>query len=70
MTAWGQAFAISRVRDSREYSDAECLDIAFFLLNEAPFDWLTRKEFKRVWGAISDLNGQVGRLRGELKRRE
>jgi hypothetical protein len=54
---------------TESYHESDCLDVALFVLKSMPFEWATKREFERLWGAISDLNGQVGRLRGELKRR-
>ena len=66
----GQPFLIKRWRDTEGYHEVDCFDVMFFILKSAPFEWSVKREFGKVWGAINDLNGQVGHLRGELKRRE
>ena len=70
MTGWGQPFLIKRWRDTEGYHEADCFDVMLFIFKSAPFESSVKREFGKVWGAINDLNGQVGHLRGELKRRE
>ena len=70
IAGWGEAFVLKRWRDTENYHESDCLDVMLFLLKEMPFEWSVKKEFTKVWGAISGLEGQVGRLRGQLRRQE
>jgi hypothetical protein len=67
LTGLNQPFVLWRMADGR-YHDADCADIALFILKTAPFEWQVNAEFKKVWKRINGQDQQIGRLRGELRR--
>jgi len=67
-TEWGMPFYLQRDRHGR-YSDVACNNAILLVFKETPFEWKVRKEFGAVWASINGLDQEVGRLRGELKRR-
>jgi hypothetical protein len=46
IAGWGEPFVLRRWRDTENYHESDCLDVALFVLRSMPFEWATKREFE------------------------